>query len=124
VTPLSSFRGSRGSITTLKSVGDITRSTQTVCRDASNWMTLARCGPQLLLLNTLPAASFTLLRAPTLHLTSTKRTPLELDGEFVGELPATFGVQKLGLRVVVPKAFSALGSTSEPRKTSCNAAGL
>jgi len=41
-------------------------------------------------------------RADSLTLTSSGRVPLELDGEAVGELPATVGVQRQALRVIVP----------------------
>ena len=41
-------------------------------------------------------------RADSLTLTSSGRVPLELDGEAVGELPATLGIQRQALRVIVP----------------------
>jgi len=41
-------------------------------------------------------------QAETFTLTSPARTPLELDGEIVGELPARFSLQRQLLRVVVP----------------------
>jgi YegS/Rv2252/BmrU family lipid kinase len=67
-----------------------------------NWLTLAHCGPQLLLRGTLPAGAACSFHAGTLTLTSPSRAPFELDGELVGQLPATFSVQRQGLRVVVP----------------------
>ncbi len=41
-------------------------------------------------------------QAETITLTAPGRTPLELDGEQVGELPARFSVQRKLLRVIVP----------------------
>ncbi len=41
-------------------------------------------------------------QAESFVLTSPTRTPLELDGEQVGELPARFSVQRQALRVIVP----------------------
>jgi len=67
-----------------------------------NWITLARCGPSLLLSRSLPAASVKRFQADSLTLTSPARTPLEADGELVGQLPATFSVQPSALRVIVP----------------------
>lgn len=67
-----------------------------------NWLTLARCGPQILLRGTLPESSVHHFCAESIELASETRTPLELDGEFVGVLPARLTVKKLGLRVIVP----------------------
>ncbi len=47
----------------------------------------------------LPTRSF---RLPTLTLSSRSRVSLQLDGEFAGELPATFSISPLALRVIVP----------------------
>jgi diacylglycerol kinase family enzyme len=41
-------------------------------------------------------------RADTLTLTASGRVPLELDGEAVGELPATVQIRRQALRVIVP----------------------
>jgi YegS/Rv2252/BmrU family lipid kinase len=67
-----------------------------------NWLTLARCTPQLLLRGTLPASVTRLFQADTLTLTSVSPTPLEVDGELIGQLPATFSLQRSRLRVIVP----------------------
>src|SRR5512133_1091217 len=67
-----------------------------------NWLTLARCGPQLLLRGGVPSAATVTFRAETVELTSPDRVPFELDGELVGILPATFSVPPLGLRVIAP----------------------
>ena len=67
-----------------------------------NWLILARCGPNLLVGDTLPASVTQSFRAETLTLSSPSRTPLEVDGELIGHLPATFSVQRSRLRVIVP----------------------
>jgi YegS/Rv2252/BmrU family lipid kinase len=67
-----------------------------------NWFTLARCGPSLLLSGTLPAAVRQVFQAETLTLSSPSRAPLEVDGELVGHLPATFSLHRARLRVIVP----------------------
>jgi YegS/Rv2252/BmrU family lipid kinase len=67
-----------------------------------NWLTLARCGPRLLLRKTVPAAVTRTFQARSLTLTSPGPTPVEADGELIGHLPATFSIQRSRLRVVVP----------------------
>jgi len=67
-----------------------------------NWMTLARCAGPLLLQGRLPASAAETLQAASLTLTSPSQTPLEVDGELIGELPATFSVERSRLRVGVP----------------------
>lgn len=74
-----------------------------------NWLTLACCGPRLLIKGTLPRRSTENLQSTSLTLTSQSRVPFEVDGEFVGHLPATFSVQRSKLRVIVPE-----GVTSPP----------
>jgi diacylglycerol kinase (ATP) len=67
-----------------------------------NWLILARCGPSLLVGDTLPASVTQSFRAESLTFSSPSRTPLETDGELIGHLPATFSVQRSRLRVIVP----------------------
>jgi diacylglycerol kinase (ATP) len=67
-----------------------------------NWLTLARCGPSLLLRGTLPASAVEVFQAETFTLASPSPTPFELDGELIGHLPATFSLQRSRLRVIVP----------------------
>ena len=67
-----------------------------------SWMTLARCGPRLLLNRTLPPGAVTPFQAESLTLTSPTPTPLEADGELIGHLPATLSLQPSALRVIVP----------------------
>lgn len=68
-----------------------------------NWMTLARCSPGLLLNRCLPASATRLFRAKSFTLSSSTSTPVQVDGEMAGHLPAKFGIEPLGLRVVIPK---------------------
>ncbi len=67
-----------------------------------NWLTLARCGPPLLLLGRPPASCARVLQARSIVLSSTDRTPMQVDGELIGNLPATFSVARSRLRVIVP----------------------
>jgi YegS/Rv2252/BmrU family lipid kinase len=71
----------------------------------AGWATLLRCSPSLLIRKRLPAGVSRSLRASSFTFTSVGRVPFELDGELVGELPATFGVLPGGLRVIVPPAW-------------------
>ena len=67
----------------------------------ANVMTLVRSAPRLLLLRTLPESVAQLFQSDSLHLTSDSPTPLQIDGELIGQLPATFSIQREGLRVIV-----------------------
>ncbi len=67
-----------------------------------NWITLLRCSPQLLLRGTLPASATQVFQAKSLMLTGAGPTPLEVDGELIGHLPATFTIESSRLRVIVP----------------------
>jgi YegS/Rv2252/BmrU family lipid kinase len=67
-----------------------------------NWFTLARCGPALLLRGELPASVTRRFQSESLKLTSASPTPLEVDGELIGHVPAAFSLQRSKLRVVVP----------------------
>ena len=66
-----------------------------------NWLTLLRCGPSLLLRGGVPASLVETFQAESVALASPTRTALEADGELIGELPATFSLQRTGLRVIV-----------------------
>jgi YegS/Rv2252/BmrU family lipid kinase len=68
----------------------------------ANWRTLVRCAPGLLLRGRLPADAAPHFSAATFELTSETPAAFELDGEWVGRLPATFTVQREKLRVMVP----------------------
>jgi YegS/Rv2252/BmrU family lipid kinase len=67
-----------------------------------NWLTLAWCAPSLLLRGSLPRGLVTVLQAPEFTLSTPTRAPFELDGEWVGHLPAKFSVERSRLRVIVP----------------------
>jgi YegS/Rv2252/BmrU family lipid kinase len=67
-----------------------------------NWITLARCSPSLLLQGKLPASQAILFSADSLTLKSPSATPLQVDGELIGHLPATFSIQRSKLRVIAP----------------------
>jgi len=68
----------------------------------ADWRTLLKCAPGLLLRKHLPAGIALPLVAATLTLSSASPAPLEIEGELVGHLPATFFVQPLGLRIIAP----------------------
>jgi YegS/Rv2252/BmrU family lipid kinase len=67
-----------------------------------NWLTLARCGPRLLLTGTLPPSATESFQAESLTLTSPNPVPLEADGELIGRLPAKIQLERSRLRVLVP----------------------
>jgi diacylglycerol kinase family enzyme len=67
-----------------------------------NWFTLMRASPDLLLRGRLPSSATILFKARTLTLTSSNGAPLQVDGEFIGHLPATFSVLPQALRVIAP----------------------
>jgi YegS/Rv2252/BmrU family lipid kinase len=68
----------------------------------ANWLTLVRCGPPLLFRGELPDAAVQRLQAATVLLSSQFPTPLEVDGELIGHLPARFSVRRSTLCVLVP----------------------
>ena len=71
-----------------------------------NWLTLARCGPSLLLRGTLPSFAVQVFQAESLTLASPSPTPFELDGELIGHLPATFSLERSRLRVIVTLSWN------------------
>jgi len=68
----------------------------------ANGLTLLRCAPGLLMRRKLPASAVQRFRASTFELASDVSASFELDGEWVGNLPATFSVAREQLRVAVP----------------------
>jgi YegS/Rv2252/BmrU family lipid kinase len=66
----------------------------------ANWTALARCLPMFFAGQDLPASVATCFRAETLTLTSPTKTPLEVDGESIGHLPAKMSVERQRLRVI------------------------
>jgi YegS/Rv2252/BmrU family lipid kinase len=71
-----------------------------VLRRANFW-TLLRCAPDLLLRGKLPASVAQHLSAEKFELASETAAAFELDGEWIGSLPATFSIEREKLRVVV-----------------------
>ena len=68
----------------------------------TDWFTLAWCIPRLLTLRTLPPKAAHCFQAESFTLTSAAPTPLEVDGELIGHLPATCSLQRQKLRVIIP----------------------
>jgi diacylglycerol kinase (ATP) len=68
----------------------------------ANWYALLRCGPELLLRQKVPPSQVQVLRADSFTLHSSDDTPIEVDGELVGRLPATFRLRPRALRVIIP----------------------
>ncbi len=68
----------------------------------ANWWTLLRCALPLLTRGLLPAKAVQRFRSSRFTLTAASRTALELDGELIGHLPATFSLADQKLRVLVP----------------------
>ena len=68
----------------------------------ANWFTLIRCLGMFVLRLDLPRGVSQRFRAETFTLSSPRSSELEVDGENIGYLPATFSMQKQKLRIVVP----------------------
>jgi diacylglycerol kinase (ATP) len=66
------------------------------------WLTLLRCSLPLAVSGQVPPGVVRRLRGATVQLESDVRVPAEVDGELMGPLPVTFGVEQLGLRMIVP----------------------
>ncbi len=69
----------------------------------AGWLTLLRCGPGLLLGRPLAPTVAENFQLTSFTLVSDSRVPVEVDGELIGQLPATFSVQRSRLRVIVPR---------------------
>jgi YegS/Rv2252/BmrU family lipid kinase len=67
-----------------------------------NWLTLLRCGVQLLLAGTLPEHAVIRLQTKSFTLVGSPSIRSEVDGELAGPLPARFTLQQRALRVLVP----------------------
>jgi len=50
----------------------------------------------------LPASATRIFQTESLTLNADAKTPLEVDGELVGHLPATFSLRRSHLRLIVP----------------------
>ena len=67
-----------------------------------NWRTLLLCLPRLLLRGTFPESVIRRLPASRFTLASSAPAAFELDGEWIGRLPAEFGIEPQTLRVAIP----------------------
>ena len=67
-----------------------------------NWRTLIRCTPDLLARREPPVSVVKNFQAAKFDLAGEPKTAFELDGEWVGRLPAAFSVEREKLRVIVP----------------------
>jgi diacylglycerol kinase (ATP) len=67
-----------------------------------NLLTLLRCAPAFLLQKKLPENVVQRVNTPSFELSSETPVAFELDGEWVGRLPATFAIERKKLRVAVP----------------------
>ena len=68
----------------------------------ANWSALARCAGMFVAGAGLPDTVAASMKAEKVILTSASPTPLEVDGELVGHLPATFTIERQKLRVIAP----------------------
>lgn len=68
----------------------------------ANLWTLLRCVPSLLGQKKLPEQLVQRVATATVELSSAAPSAFELDGEWVGQLPATFTFEPQRLRVIVP----------------------
>lgn len=68
----------------------------------ANCITLVRCAGLFFAGAELPVGVAKCFRAEKLTLSSAGPTPMEVDGENIGHLPATFSIQQKKLRVVAP----------------------
>lgn len=67
-----------------------------------DWATLGRCAPDLLLRRKLPESAVRRWSGGRFTLSGPSPAAFELDGEWMGRLPATFGLDPQALRVAVP----------------------
>jgi diacylglycerol kinase (ATP) len=70
----------------------------------ANWVAIVRCLGMFFAGRDLPANVAKCFRVETLMLSSPTKTPLEVDGESIGHLPATLSIERQRLRVICPAA--------------------
>ncbi len=68
----------------------------------ANWFMLIRCVPSFLVRRKLPESIVQRFRAASFELKGETAAAFELDGEWIGNLPATFSIERERLRVIVP----------------------
>jgi diacylglycerol kinase (ATP) len=66
----------------------------------ANWLTLIRCAPNFLIRRKLPEKMIRRFRAEKFELICETAAAFELDGEWIGNLPATFSIERERLRVI------------------------
>jgi diacylglycerol kinase (ATP) len=66
----------------------------------ANWLTLIRCAPNFLIRQKLPEKIIQRFRAASFELNGEGAAAFELDGEWIGNLPATFSIERERLRVI------------------------
>jgi diacylglycerol kinase (ATP) len=66
----------------------------------ANWLTLIRCAPNFLIRQKLPEKMIQRFHAASFELSSDSLAAFELDGEWIGNLPATFSIERERLRVI------------------------
>jgi diacylglycerol kinase (ATP) len=66
----------------------------------ANWLTMVRCAPGFLARRKLPEKIVQRFRAASFELAGDSPAAFELDGEWAGNLPATFSIERERLRVV------------------------
>jgi diacylglycerol kinase family enzyme len=68
----------------------------------ANWLAVFRAIPNLLAFRKLPKGNIQFLRAANFELSGKSPAAFELDGEWIGELPATFTIERERLRLIAP----------------------
>jgi diacylglycerol kinase family enzyme len=72
------------------------------CLPHTNFPTLFKCAPGVLFQGRIPENQVRRVRTKRFELTSESQTAFELDGEWVGHLPATFSLGPQKVRVIAP----------------------
>jgi len=68
----------------------------------TNWLTLLRCIPNLLVSRRLPKTGVESVQAASFELSGEAPAAFELEGEWMGRLPVTFSIERERLRVIAP----------------------
>jgi YegS/Rv2252/BmrU family lipid kinase len=68
----------------------------------TDFWTLLRCAPDFFIRQKLPEKAVRRFCAASFELSSETKAAFELDGEWIGNLPATFSIERAKLRVIVP----------------------
>jgi YegS/Rv2252/BmrU family lipid kinase len=72
------------------------------CIPKTNFPTLLRCAPGVLFQGRVPESQVRRVRTKKFELSAESRAAFELDGEWVGHLPATFSLGPQKIRVIAP----------------------